>query len=126
MPILGGANLKTIELPSSTPEDRAEVTINMNITAEVALLMDGMQTKENKEQVAMMMEALSKIIVNWNFTLADKVTIAPITPQNVGMMGITDLIAIQKEIAVKTEKLDDDKKKALSSSLPPINQTSST
>ena len=123
MPILGGSNLKKIILPSSVEGDEAWVQINASINAEVALILNGSQGKSNAEQAQMIFEALSRIIIDWNFTLADGATKAPITKENVGKLDIKDLVAIQQAVDVDEKTLEEAKKKASSSSSPQITPT---
>jgi hypothetical protein len=124
MPVLGAQKIKHIILPSSTAEDQAWVDISTRITADIALSMNGIDKGTVQDQKKATFELLSAIIVKWNFLTEDGAP-AEITPENIAKLDINDVIEIQNNIELDKKVLDEAKKKASSSSLPPITPTPS-
>lgn len=94
MPVLAKERkTKRIELPSSTKEDPAWVMIYEDVLAGDMILISDI---EGKGQAGI--EALSKIIMDWNFTEPDGVTKAEVTSGNIKLLSLEDMVEITKNI----------------------------
>lgn len=108
MPVLGKVSTKRIDLPSSSKgEDIAYVEVVDEILMDLLYDVD-----LEGEQKAVTVDILSRVIKDWNFTLEDG-TKAPVTPDNVRLLPLADIIHITKEsgLEAKFKDLADEKKR---------------
>lgn len=85
MPQLGVPSLTTVILPSSSKDDPARVTIDLNLTGQHAKLF----SSNKGDNLDMAFVVLASIITEWNF-VDDAGEPVPITVDNVRLLSLTD------------------------------------
>lgn len=94
MPKLGAQRLEKYKMPSSTADDEAHVTVNLNFDAGTIIDIESETAK------AATVDMMEKMIVEWNYT-DDSGQVAPITKDNIRRMPGIDFAFLDKKIEEK-------------------------
>lgn len=111
MPRLVTENIEEIELPSSTPDDRAVVVMDKTITTRQALLIADADDKS-----VAMLGLVADCIRSWNFVDAQG-EVEPINADTVGRLSIEDFTLLANKVAsaadsaLSSKKVGTDEKK---------------
>lgn len=92
MPVLGQEKLVEINLPSSTEDDPAIVTVNVKIHAGQAEVLENSDDRSDA-----VFELMATLVKSWNFTDADG-NQAPITPDSLRKLDVIDFKMLTETI----------------------------
>lgn len=112
MPKFATQNLVELTLPSSTADDPALVTVDLNVNGGV--MLDAIDSGTNTSVLSA--GVLASVIKKWNFT-DESGEVVPITPENVRRLSIGDVTFLSEKVfgemdaAVNTPAVDTDEKK---------------
>lgn len=122
MPKLGTKKIQTLYMPSTkdeaAPEDRAWVKLNISVQVDQ---VTGIEDYEN--QIEQSAYALSKMIVEWNYSNEENDEVAPITLETVKKLPLPDFnylgLWLKGQVEKQTQGVSTPLKEASSSTSSP-------